>query len=188
MPLRPEHLHSAAFSRPPLGARSYDQSPVDALLARVAAALAGSHDPGLVEELRTASLAQPGWGRRGYNPDEVDALLDLCVAELPRPDLPGAPTPTRTGADHPDDPADPTGPADPADPQPAASVSADSARGHDGIRVRSAAALHGTDPLTTAELGAFRPPVTRRPGRGYQVGAFDRVLVGVANELRHRGR
>jgi DivIVA domain-containing protein len=84
MSLRPEDVRSAAFSSPPRGSRGYDKSQVDALLARVAAALAGSHDPGLVAELRTASFARASWGRRGYNPLEVDAFLDLCIAELTR--------------------------------------------------------------------------------------------------------
>ncbi len=72
-----------AFSRPPAGARGYDEDEVDAFVERVQAAL---RDPTrqilTAEQVRDTVFSKPRPGRRGYSEKEVDAYLARVEAQL----------------------------------------------------------------------------------------------------------
>ena len=80
----PADIRDAAFSKPAMGHRGYDEDAVDEFLGRVETTLRNPTVSGGVTsaEIDNASFAKPPIGRRGYNEEEVDALLARVAIAL----------------------------------------------------------------------------------------------------------
>ena len=73
--LTPELVHNAAFAKPPIGKRGYNEDEVDAFLNLIEAAPRDPTGRSLSpEQVRNLAFAKPPIGKRGYNEDEVDTL------------------------------------------------------------------------------------------------------------------
>jgi DivIVA domain-containing protein len=85
--LTADDVRDAAFRKPPMGKRGYNEDEVDALLHRIYTRLADSSDRSLTAaDIHSAAFSKPPWGKRGYNEDDVDAFLTLVEAEIRRRD------------------------------------------------------------------------------------------------------
>jgi DivIVA domain-containing protein len=85
--LTADDIRNAAFRKPPLGKRGYNEDEVDVLLDRIHTRLADPRDRSLTaDDVHDAAFSKPPWGKRGYNEDDVDAFLALVEAELRRRD------------------------------------------------------------------------------------------------------
>ncbi len=81
-PLTADDVRDAAFSKPPIGRRGYNEDEVDEFLDWVVAHLEGRRAL-TADDVRAVAFGKPPWGKRGYNEDDVDALLDR-IAEAVR--------------------------------------------------------------------------------------------------------
>jgi DivIVA domain-containing protein len=80
----PGDIRDAAFSKPAMGHRGYDEDEVDEFLGRVEMTLRDPTASGGVTsaEIDNVSFAKPPMGRRGYNEAEVDAFLSRVAIQL----------------------------------------------------------------------------------------------------------
>lgn len=84
--LTADDVRNAAFGKPRMGKRGYDEDLVDAFLDLAEAELDGppSAEGSVLspEDVEAMVFGRPPMGKRGYNEDQVDAFLDRIAAEL----------------------------------------------------------------------------------------------------------
>ena len=175
-------VRQAAFAKPPLGKRGYDERQVDEFMERVAAALDGFGSL-TADEVRKVVFTKPPVGKRGYDEQEVDALLDFAASALST----GADPPASTAANAGQEPL--SGYQLRQAVLPRAPIGN---RGYDRQQVdeylaRLAASLDRSGmPLPADQLPRVPFDLTSGLRRGYRVEDVDALLERVAAEVSRR--
>lgn len=185
--LTPDDVRNAAFPKPPIGRRGYDEDQVDDFLDRVEAALRGA-DPLTAAEVRQVTFTPAKRLRRGYAEDEVDDLLDRAAAALRHREQTGS-----GELDRPQDTAAPEvrtpDPNVPFLPLPPAPPGMWGYRPEDVTaltRLLTRVATSPANPPTVEDLTSLHLRLGPGAGQGYHQQVVDAVVQSWIAELRRR--